>query len=105
MKIFLAKSFVNPKRRCTFAVALEEKSTKHSHVGVLVQLVRIPACHAGGRVFESRTHRSGERIWVTTLRLVAHSFLSVFLPGRPLSGKPGSMTHSSSGVVRRGRES
>ena len=25
--------------------------------GVLVQLVRIPACHAGGRVFESRTHR------------------------------------------------
>ena len=25
--------------------------------GVLVQLVRMPACHAGGHEFESRTHR------------------------------------------------
>ena len=26
--------------------------------GVLVQLVRMPACHAGGHEFESRTHRA-----------------------------------------------
>ena len=26
--------------------------------GALVQLVRMPACHAGGRWFESCTHRS-----------------------------------------------
>ena len=28
--------------------------------GALVQLVRIPACHAGGHEFESRTHRKEE---------------------------------------------
>ncbi len=26
--------------------------------GALVQLVRMPACHAGGHEFESRTHRT-----------------------------------------------
>ena len=28
--------------------------------GALVQLVRMPACHAGGHGFESRTHRQVE---------------------------------------------
>ena len=35
----------------TFAPAKQEKT------GALVQLVRMPACHAGGHEFESRTHR------------------------------------------------
>jgi hypothetical protein len=26
-------------------------------IGAVVQLVRMPACHAGGREFESRQHR------------------------------------------------
>ena len=31
--------------------------TRKTETGALVQLVRMPACHAGGHEFESRTHR------------------------------------------------
>ena len=40
------------KKSSTFAPAFEKETT-----GAVVQLVRIPACHAVGREFESRPHR------------------------------------------------
>ncbi len=33
------------------------RKRKMTESGALVQLVRMPACHAGGHEFESRTHR------------------------------------------------
>ena len=47
------KYLVNSKKSSTFAPAFEKETT-----GAVVQLVRIPACHAVGREFESRPHRS-----------------------------------------------
>ena len=35
----------------------ERLQVKPKHIGALVQLVRIHACHAWGHGFESRTHR------------------------------------------------
>ena len=43
----------------TFAPHLE-KIFRYKSPGVLVQPVRMPACHAGGHGFESRTHRKEE---------------------------------------------
>ena len=40
------------KKSSTFALAFEEEV-----IGAVVQLVRIHACHAWGREFESRPHR------------------------------------------------
>ncbi len=55
----------------TFASALKENALSLNN-GAVVQLVRIPACHAGGRGFESRPHRK-------SLREFSKAFL-FFLP-------------------------
>ena len=44
------------KKSSTFALAFE-KEVRHKKNGAVVQLVRIHACHAWGREFESRPHR------------------------------------------------
>ena len=55
---FVKKSptlLVERKTFCTFATANREAALLT--IGALVQLVRMPACHAGGHESESRTHR------------------------------------------------
>ena len=53
--LFFQKHLVISKKSSTFALAFEEEV-----IGAVVQLVRIHACHAWGRGFESRPHRKEE---------------------------------------------
>ena len=54
----LQKNLVMSKKSSTFAPAFEKEVP-----GAVVQLVRIPACHAVGREFESRPHRQTSVSW------------------------------------------
>ena len=54
------------------------KTHKTEQIGAVVQLVRIPACHAGGRGFESRPHR--RRGWLKSESL---AILSLFFFEKP----------------------
>ena len=53
----LLKNLVISKKSSTFAPAFEKEQLS----GAVVQLVRIPACHAVGREFESRPHRKARK--------------------------------------------
>ena len=61
-------------------MALAEKSG--SHHGVVVQLVRIPACHAGGRGFEPRPLRQHKALQVFDLQ----GFFISYATFAPLAG-------------------
>ncbi len=67
--IFLTKKFGSSKKGCIFAIANEG--------GSVVQLVRIHACHAWGREFESRPDRQ-QKGRVLRVKSWNFSFLYIF---------------------------
>ena len=52
---FSSKKFCQFKKKQYLCTRFRKGST--NNLGAVVQLVRISACHAGGRGFESRPHR------------------------------------------------
>ena len=67
------KYLVISKKSSTFAPAFEKKTT-----GAVVQLVRIPACHAVGREFESRPHRKkSTSMWIFLCYVTRHSMFAL----------------------------
>ena len=76
MKLFskkIEKSIAEFKKSSTFASLFTKQSA-----GVVVQLVRIPACHAGGRGFESLPHRREDRLIVCLFCFYTGSFTKIY---------------------------
>ena len=53
---FFSKIFGHIKKK-QYLCTRFRKGSRHTTIGAVVQLVRIHACHAWGREFESRPHR------------------------------------------------
>ncbi len=63
-------------------------SLNKNSYGLVVQLVRMPACHAGGRGFESRPDREGLPNWEAFLRIInTHLFYTYtsYFPSKNLN--------------------
>ncbi len=69
----ISQSLAESKICRTFALAIQH--------GVVVQLVRIPACHAGGRGFESRPYRKISKRMIA--KPCKFTFTRLFLYSQP----------------------
>ena len=77
-----------------FATAFNGKRPAQSKTGAVVQLVRMPACHAGGRGFESLPHRENplQSVLRGVFSYLGNAGTSFSLPPLQQTGHPGTST-------------